>query len=275
MEPIISALPVIISLIILEGLLSVDNAMLISAMVDHLPDAQKKRALWYGMAGAYVFRGLALLFVSFLIANPWIKIMGAGYLVYLMFKHLGVAEDGETDAHQAKKAGFWGTVMAVELADLAFSIDNVIAAVAMSPKLWVVIVGVFIGIAAMRFVAGIFVNLMKKYPELKAIAYLLVGYVGLQLLAEVIWHVHVTELVKLGAILGIMVVGIVYARVKILQTVFGPVVRWVQEGLGNVAELVDWAFKPLTATASVLFSLGKRVFKRSGKDDDEGGADKK
>lgn len=265
METIVSALPVIISLVILEGLLSVDNAMLISAMVDHLPDGQKKKALWYGMLGAYVFRGLALLFVSVLIANPWIKILGAGYLVYLMCKHLGIAEEDETDAHQAKQAGFWATVMAVELADLAFSIDNVIAAVAMSPKLWVVIVGVFIGIAAMRFVAGIFVNLMKKYPELKNIAYLLVGYVGVQLIAETVWHVHVTELMKLGAIVGIMVVGIIYARVQILQKVFGPAVRWLGEGMGNIAELVDWALKPITATFSVVANTAKRLFKRSDK----------
>lgn len=270
METIVSALPVIISLVILEGLLSVDNAMLISAMVDHLPENQKKRALWYGMAGAYVFRGLALLFVSFLIANPWIKILGAGYLVYLMCKHLGVAEEGEADAHQAKKAGFWATVMAVELADLAFSIDNVIAAVAMSPKLWVVITGVFIGIAAMRFVAGIFVNLMKKYPELKNIAYLLVGYVGLQLIAETVWHIHVTELVKLGAIVGIMAVGVIYARVQLLQKVFGPVVRWVGEGMGNLAELVDWALKPITALFSVAAGAAVSVYKRLKRPDKSG-----
>lgn len=253
MNEIIQALPIIISLVIMEGLLSVDNAMVIAAMVGHLPEKQRVWALRAGLAGAYIFRGLTLLFVSFLIANPWVKLIGAGYLIYIACKHLGLPEEGEKPAeHAARKAGFWETVIAVELADLAFSIDNVIAAVALSPKMWVVVTGVFLGIATMRFVAGFFVKLMEKHPVLSSIAYLLVGYVGLQLVAEQIFHFHVSPFVKFGIILGIIAAGLLYDRSPLLQRVAGPVVRWVGQGMGNVAELVDWALVPVKALLALL-----------------------
>lgn len=262
MSEFINALPVIISLVIMEGLLSVDNAMVIAAMVSHLPDKQKVWALRAGLAGAYVFRGLALFFVAIIIANPWIKLAGAGYLVYLMFKHLGHRETGDdADKKKLKHAGFWGTVIAVELADLAFSIDNVIAAVALSPKFLVVLVGVFIGIAAMRFVAGFFVKLIEKYPILNQIAYVLVGYVGVQLFLDDLYHIEVSELGKFGIIIGIIAAGFIYNASPLLQRLLGPLFRYLATGMALVTELIDWLFTPL----GLLFSVVKGWFKRSSK----------
>lgn len=260
MSEFINALPVIISLVIMEGLLSVDNAMVIAAMVSHLPEKQKVWALRAGLAGAYIFRGLTLFFVAAIIANPWIKLVGAGYLVYLMFKHLGSRETGGDGGPEKehKQAGFWGTVIGVELADLAFSIDNVIAAVALSPKFWIVVVGVFIGIAAMRFVAGFFVTLMEKYPILGKIAYVLVGYVGIQLFAEDIYHIHVGELAKLGTIAGIIAAGFIYNASPLLQRLLGPLFRWIATGMALVTELIHWALSPLGR----LFSTVGRLLKR-------------
>jgi tellurite resistance protein TerC len=255
MDHIISYLPVILSLIIIEGLLSVDNAMIIAAMVNHLPEKQQKLALRAGLIGAYVLRGVALMFAAFLIANPWIRIVGAAYLVYIMAKHLDVHEEGEKREAKARKAGFWATVVQVELVDLGFSIDNVIAAVALSKELWAVAAGVFIGMLAMRFVAGTFVKLMKKYPVLETVAYLLVGYVGLQLLAEEIFHFHVGHLYKFGMIVLIMTSSLIYGRVTFLQKVLGPLFRWLGRGFNNLARIVDWAFEPLAG----LFGLLARV----------------
>lgn len=260
MSEFINALPVIMSLVIMEGLLSVDNAMVIAAMVSHLPEKQKVWALRAGLAGAYVFRGLTLFFVAAIIANPWIKLAGAGYLVYLMFKHLGSRDTGDGGhAKEHKKAGFWGTVIGVELADLAFSIDNVIAAVALSPKFWIVVVGVFIGIAAMRFVAGFFVKMMEKYPILGKIAYVLVGYVGIQLFVEDLYHVHVGELAKFGIIAGIIAAGFVYNASPLLQRSLSPLFRWLATGMALVTELIHWMLSPI----GHLFGAVSRLFKRN------------
>lgn len=255
MDQIIGALPVILSLIVLEGLLSVDNAMILAAMVQHLSEKEQKAALRWGLIGAYALRIVALLAASILIANPWIRISGAVYLIYLMVKHLGRDEEGEgSTASKAVKAGFWATVVQLQFIDLGFSIDNVIAAVALSKELWVVASGVFIGMLAMRFVAGKFITLMKKYPVLESTAYLLVGYVGCQLLFEEFYHFHVTEVMKFGAIVVIIALSLAYDRIKLLQTIFGPLVRWIGEGFGNISELIDWALKPLMA----FFRLFKR-----------------
>lgn len=258
MTELINALPVIISLIIMEGLLSVDNAMVIAAMVSHLPGKQKVWALRAGLAGAYIFRGLTLVFVTFIIANPWIKLAGAGYLVYLMFKNLGIQNEKSDAKHGQVSQSFWGTVIGVELADLAFSIDNVIAAVALSPKLWVVVTGVFIGILAMRYVAGAFVKLMEKYPILESIAYLLVGYVGLQLFAEELWHVHVNEFGKLGIISAIIAAGLIYSKVPLLQTALGPFFSLIAKAMGLVAKLVHFCFSPVTWLGRLVFSLFRK-----------------
>ena len=186
---IVEAIPVIISLIIIEGLLSVDNALAIAAMASHLPGKQKYWALKVGIIGAYVFRGLALLLATYIIANPWLKMLGAAYLIHLMAHHFAARHKaGEPELDDAGEAiaqsagrGFWATVASIELMDLSLGVDNVVAAVALSDKMWVVCTGVFIGILALRFVAGHCIKLIEKFPVLEHTAFLLIGFVGLQL----------------------------------------------------------------------------------------------
>lgn len=256
------ALPVIVSLVILEGLLSVDNAMVLAAMVQHLPGKQKQLALRLGIIGAYVFRGLSLVFVSFIIAIPGLRLFGGLYLIHLMTSNLGIAEAGEGDSHSAAGKGFWGTVIAVEIADMMFSIDNIVVAVAMSDKLWVVILGVFIGIAAMRFVAGIFVKLIEKYPVLTQIAFLLVGFVGVQLVVEQFTGIELNEIGKFTGIVAIIGSGLLYDKFPLLQRVFGPIVRWIGEGFGNLNEIVEWAWKPFGLVIGGVIHGLRRVIGR-------------
>lgn len=222
-------IPVIFSLIVMEGLLSVDNAMIIAAMVDHLPENQKKMALTAGLFGAYFFRGLMLFFAEALIKIWWLKLLGAAYLIYLMVDHLGSEEEDDiedlesTGRQQVHGKGFWATVLTVELTDVAFSIDNVIAAVALSPHLWVVVTGVFIGIAAMRFVAGFFIDIMRKVPVLKPTAYVLVGLVGVLLVLQEAWHFHLSPLIKFGVIGGIIGFAYTFERVEPVRNLTKPV----------------------------------------------------
>lgn len=238
-----TALPIIGSLVILEGLLSVDNALVLAAMVKHLPEKQSQQALKAGLLGAYAGRGLMLFCASFILQNPWLKLLGGGYLVYLMVSNLGKAEDGESeDEVKASKGGFWQTVLAVELADLAFSVDNVAAAVAMSDKLWAVMTGVGIGILAMRFVAGIFVDLIKRFPVLEQIAYVLVGYIGALLILEEQGIVSANETVKFASIIGIIASGMAYSQFSIVRTVSNPLLGYVGVQFGNINELTSDVF---------------------------------
>src|SRR4051794_25014913 len=123
----------VVTLVFLEGLLSADNALVLAVMVRHLPKEERKRALRYGILGAFFFRFVALLLSTALLGFWHFKVVGGMYLLYLAISHF---MSGEDDPHQPKSSrfgsGFWGTVVAVELADIAFSIDSILAAVAMA-----------------------------------------------------------------------------------------------------------------------------------------------
>lgn len=177
---------IILNLIILESLLSVDNAAVLAVMVSGLPPQQRVKALRYGIIGAYVFRGLCLLAASWLVKFSSLKALGGLYLIYLSYR--GLTSSDEEKPVEASKSSFWGTVVAVELADLAFSIDNVFAAVALTDKFWVIMIGVGIGILAMRFVAGKFTTLIVNYPSLSKSAYVVILLLGMRLVLDALVH---------------------------------------------------------------------------------------
>lgn len=224
----IEALPVIISLVIIEGLLSVDNALAIAAMASHLPGKQKYWALKVGIIGAYVFRGLALLLASFIIENEWVKALGAAYLIHLMAHHFASRHEAEVDESgqmvgKAAGRGFWMTVASIELMDLSLGVDNVVAAVALSDKMWVVCTGVFIGILALRFVAGHCIKLIEKFPVLEHTAFLLIGFVGMLLVAELTFHVDIHTTEKFIGIVAIIALTIWYSKSPAVQAFFKPI----------------------------------------------------
>jgi YkoY family integral membrane protein len=262
-------IPVIVSLIAIEGLLSVDNALAIAAMASHLPEKQKYLALRFGIIGAYGFRGLSLAFAAWIVENPWLKIIGAAYLVYLMCHHFTGQDSADAAAEEGTGGplrstigrGFIATVIAIELMDLSLSVDNVVAAVAMSPKLWVVCTGVFIGILALRFVAGACIQLIARFPILEQTAFLLIGYVGFILLFELLSDpqshlqllpgpVHVTALQKFTGIAAIIALSLGYAQSSAMQKALAPLfaslmpaMRAVTLLFGSVLGVVLFPFK--------------------------------
>ncbi|HOT23026.1 MAG TPA: hypothetical protein PLB30_03955 [Thermoleophilia bacterium] len=195
------ALLIIVSLILLEGLLSADNAMVLAVLVRPLPGRWRQRALLYGLVGGYVLRGLMIAAVAYLTQLWWAQLAGAGYLLFLAGRHLVVATRRETEteatAHTAglegetspaeltvSKARFWRTVATVEFMDLAFAVDSALVAVAMTKNLWVIYTGVFIGIFMLRLAAGWFVGVMERHPRFEHVAYVLVGWAGIKLVVE-------------------------------------------------------------------------------------------
>jgi len=175
---------VILTLIVLEGLLSADNALVLAVMVKHLPGEQRAKALRYGIWGAFFFRAVGILLAATLIRFWYLKALGALYLLLLAAKHFWQKhkQKQETLGEVAPKlAGFWMTVLYVELTDIAFSIDSIVAAVALSDNKIIVYIGGVLGIITMRFVAGYFLKLLDRFPSLESAAYLLVGWIGLKL----------------------------------------------------------------------------------------------
>jgi YkoY family integral membrane protein len=194
MDPAAAVL-VVLNLVLIESLLSVDNAAVLATMVLDLPEEQRGKALKYGIIGAYVFRGICLLLVNYLTGIWWLKGLGGFYLLYLAVKYFSskATPEKEDDSLNKKEnwfyrqtvgriGVFWSTVILVELMDIAFSIDNVFAAVALARNnLTLLIIGVFIGILAMRFVAQTFVRLMSKFPFLETAAFIVIAILGIKL----------------------------------------------------------------------------------------------
>jgi tellurite resistance protein TerC len=264
---LLEALPIIISLIVIEGLLSVDNALAIAAMASHLPGKQKYIALRLGIIGAYAFRGLVLLIAAWIIQNEWVKWFGAAYLVYLMCSHLTQAEHGEDESLGGKKKpGLFMTIAQIELMDLSLSVDNVIAAVALAPKgpdgqekMWVVYTGVAIGILALRLAAGVCIRLLQKYPILAQTAFLLVGYVGFILVFELLTHIHIQAWQKFIGIVIITLITVNYSRYPVLQTIFDPIIKLALPLMRAFAGLLDFVFWPLRKLHEVIARMFRKA----------------
>lgn len=207
-NPLASA-AIVGNLVIIESLLSVDNAAVLATMVGDLPKDQRAKALRYGIFGAYIFRGLCILFASYLIQFWFLKPLGGLYLLYLVFGHFRAGPAHEEEKIEKEKSWiyrntlglfgkFWATVALIELMDLAFSIDNVFAVVAFTDNLLLICLGVFIGILAMRLVAQGFVLLMGKYPFLETAAFGVIGLLGLKLVLSLVAHFAPTHPVSLA-----------------------------------------------------------------------------
>ena len=176
-------------LVLLEGLLSGDNALVLALLVRHLPKPQRQKALVLGLAGAAFFRLVALLVAKSIIQFWYLQALGALYLFYLPAKHFlrrkkpkGLPEVlPAVSLPRASSLSFWKTVALVEFTDIAFAIDSVLVAVTVSKELWVVYTGVILGVILLRFGAGALVVLLEKRPGLEHMASLLVGWVAIKL----------------------------------------------------------------------------------------------
>lgn len=196
-------------LIGLECLLSIDNALVLGVLARKLPEKSQKKALTYGMIGAVFLRLVAVVLASELLRWRIVNLIGGGYLIYVAAKHLWtqskkksreqvppppVSDAAPTGEHAG---AFWKVVISIELTDLVFAIDSILAAIALigdsppgtpvgqlNPKLWVVVVGGLIGVVAMRFAAVAFIKLLDRFPRFELSAYLLVAVIGIKLILE-------------------------------------------------------------------------------------------
>ena len=276
-----SIVVIIIQLIFLEGILSIDNAAVLGAMVTTLPDKdpipwpksfanfahhfdrllgpQRIAALRVGLIGAYAGRGIMLVLASFIISNPWLKLVGAAYLIRLALDDLSAhGYSGDDEAmNPVKTRTFWMTVLSVELMDLAFSLDNVVAAVSLSNKLWIVMFGVAIGILVMRFAAGVFSYVVEREPILKTAAYILVLNIGVELLLEDLAHIEIGDWTRFGISLATIALSLAYAHIPALR-IFRPVLIWLSQGFALVNGFIGWVLAPFVG----IFNLIAQIFKR-------------
>ena len=211
------------------------------------------------MFGAYFFRCACLLLAAWIIANPWIKVFGAAYLIWLMCRELtqtkGESEDAGAGARPVAGRPFASVVLSILLLDASLSVDNVIAAIAMTAELWAVYVGVGIGILALRLLAGWAIRLIERHPILEKTAFLLVGFVGVILLVELATGTHLSPFSKFLGICAIIGASLLYAGHAGARAALRPLVRGAWWPMRGIAALVGWILWPVLALARWLGSL--------------------
>lgn len=180
-----AGLMTILTLAIMECLLSVDNAVVLAAQTQSLGDPKKERsALMWGLWGSYIFRFIAIGLGTYLMKFWLVKAVGAGYLLWMalhFFYEQHMPKPTKTEEAVTKPKSFWGTVAAIVLLDFVFSIDSILTALAIDNNPVIVLIGGMIGILAMRFVAQMMIVLLTKVPELLYMAYVLIGFIAIKL----------------------------------------------------------------------------------------------
>ena len=289
----LASLQVVVALIVIEGLLSVDNALAIAALASHLDEKKRKLAITIGYAGAYGFRILALFLASYIIHNHWLMAFGASYLIWLMCNHF--AEDEDAEDPKGRHSGprsFAKTIALIAFLDLSLSFDNVVAAVAFArDSIILVYVGVTIGILTLRLVAGYCIKLLEKHPWLEHTAFLLVGFVGALLCMELYWdayirqnvslfgfdliygeatlgtadgvhvknaageslHYHIRKPIKFGGIFLIVLVHMAYEKYSTVKTALRPLVFACRHVFAIFARTINSLFGLITWPIRILF----------------------
>lgn len=197
-------------LVALEAVLSADNAVAIAAIAQGIEDPKKQRdALNFGMIAAYVLRILLILTATWVIKYWEFELAGAAYLLWLVYNYFSSGQGDEEENHRNLKFNsLWEAIPIIAVTDLAFSLDSVTTAIAVSDQTWLVIVGGTIGVITLRFLAGLFIKWLKEYKHLEDAGFVTVGLVGLRLLLRVINPDFIPpEWVMISAIIAIFAWG--------------------------------------------------------------------
>jgi len=178
---------VLLILVFLEAVLSADNAIALAAIAQGLEDKKLEgQALNIGLVFAYVLR-ITLLLTATWVQKFWqFELLGAGYLLWLVFQHFSSQEDEDNHHHGPRFKSLWQAIPVLAFTDLAFSLDSVTTAIAVSQETWLVITGTTIGVVTLRFMAGLFIRWLDEYENLEDAGYVTVAFVGLRLLLKVI-----------------------------------------------------------------------------------------
>lgn len=213
---------IILSLVLIECLLSVDNAIVLAAQTQKLPDkVQQEKSLFYGLWGAYVFRFIMIGLGAYLI-NFWeVKVFGALYLMYLSLNHFWKMRHPESVRHREKKGRFqilplfWSVVVSIELMDMVFSIDSILASLAVSPNPVIVLIGGLIGILCMRGIAEVVMRLMEILPELEVTAYILIALIAVKLFLTIpMIDIEIPAALFGGIVLASLAVTVVVHKIR-------------------------------------------------------------
>ncbi|MGL4881428.1 MAG: TerC family protein [Waterburya sp.] len=175
-------------LVVLEAVLSADNAIALAAIAKSVKEPKLQRqALNIGLIGAYILRIMLILAATWVVKYWQFELLGAIYLLWLVVNYF-LNTEAETETHDKHTLNFkslWQVIPTIAITDLAFSLDSVTSAIAVTQDTWLIIVGGTIGVIILRFLAGLFIRWLQEYTYLEDAGFITVGFVGLRLLLKV------------------------------------------------------------------------------------------
>ena len=204
-------LPVIVSL---ELVLSADNAVALASITKNLNNIDlQRKALNIGIFIALLLRILVILTAQFFL-NFWpVKLIGGIYLISLSISKFISLNSNDSnkdinDKSDNSNISLFRVIVLLSITDLAFSIDSITAAVAISDQFLLVITGAIIGVIALRFTSGLFIKWLEVYINLEKAGYIAVGLIGLKLIIQLIlYKVVIPEYLFFLVMLGLFLWG--------------------------------------------------------------------
>jgi len=177
---------ILLVLVVLEAVLSADNAIALAAIAKSVKDPKaQQQALDIGLVGAYVLR-ISLIFAATWVIKYWqFELLGAMYLLWLVFNYFYSSEEDRDREKTLGTKSLWQIVPTIAITDLAFSLDSVTSAIAITEDTWLIVAGGTIGIVILRFLAGLFIRWLQEYTYLEDAGFITVGFVGIRLLLKV------------------------------------------------------------------------------------------
>ncbi len=171
----------VLQIILIDILLSGDNAVVIALACRNLPPRQRRLGIFWGVAGAIILRVTLTFFAVALLAIPYLKIVGAVLLLWIGVKLIQPQDDG--DGHEIRAGeNLFGAIRTIIIADLVMSLDNVIAvAAAARDSLFLLIFGLVLSIPLMVWASQLILRLMDRFPSIIIAGGALLGWVGLSM----------------------------------------------------------------------------------------------
>lgn len=189
-------------LVALEAVLSADNAIALASISQSLVDEKlRPRALNLGLIFAYILRMTLIVAATWVVRYWQFQVLGAAYLLWLVFQYFMAGKDEDGEQNRPQYTSLWQVIPLIAITDLAFSLDSVATAIAVSSDTWLVISGATIGIILLRFMAELFIRWLNEYTYLEDAGYVAVGLVGVKLLVRALFpDVEIPEQVTVATV---------------------------------------------------------------------------
>jgi YkoY family integral membrane protein len=202
-------IPKVVVLSFLEMILSVDNLVVLALLASRLPEKLRAKALLLGSLSAIFIRALAIVFLSVLIQYSWIQILAALYLIYIATRYFYGRHKQVT---APKTDSFWKILVLIELFDLVFAVDSMVAGISFiatgnplsaESKIWIVYLGGMIGLFGIRYFASLCTKFLHKFPKMERSAHLMIGWIGCKFIISLFFFPPLFE-IGFWVVLGLL-----------------------------------------------------------------------